>query len=211
LLKDAELERLRSQVNPHFIFNVLETISWEARLAGNENVYKMITGLGTLIRSSIGNETREKVTIAQELEYVDAYLSLQRVRFQNRLKVDVAIDDKRILRSHIPKLALQTAVENAIVHGIEDKRGESRIEIRAGIEDGWILLTVQDDGIGFDAGELNPMAEPSASDGHARTGLLNTDKRIRLIYGEDCGIRIESTSGVGTRVFIKLPVDYEEG
>lgn len=213
LLKESELESLQSQINPHFLFNVLETISWEARMANNETIYRMVTSLGQFLRANISMGSREKITIREELNYIEFYLYLQKTRFGDRLDISISVADESLLDLYLPKLCVQPVVENAIIHGLEDKmdRGKLSIEITR-LED-TVRIIVQDNGKGFNSEELDLKNVNTITDrknGHTSIGLYNSNKRIKLMYGEQYGINISSKPNKGTTVWIDIPADKGE-
>jgi len=209
LLKESELKSLQAQINPHFIFNVLETISWEAKMSGNNNITVMVHSLGELLRSNFTFSNQEKIKIEEELKYVNFYLELQNIRFGDKISVHIDIDDENLLNLLIPKLALQTIVENAVVHGLENKIGNGSLEINIYTEDNLVHLVITDNGIGFDTLKLNEHLA-NVSDSNYSTqhiGLTNVNQRIKLYYGDLYGIHVYSKIGQGTKVSIKIPID----
>lgn len=213
LIKEAELKSLQSQINPHFLFNVLETISWNARESNNETIYKMVSYLGKILRANITIGTYEKITIREELEYIRFYIYLQETRFRDKLDVTISVKDDSILDFYLPKLCVQPLVENAIVHGIEGKIGKGCVNINVTNDSSSIYFEIVDDGIGFDASRLNINIEDSVryrKEGHSSIGIYNSNKRIKLLYGDEYGIFIQSRPYEGTKVTVRIPVDRGE-
>ena len=209
LVTESELKALQAQINPHFLFNVLETISWEARMSNNETIYKMVNSLGRLLRASLTFSNQKKIRLQEELEYVEFYLYLQKMRFGDKIQVEISISDHSLLNFYVPKLCIQPIVENAIIHGLENKIEKGSASIRIFIENETINIIVKDDGVGFDAEKVN-LNEDINSDiikGEKHIGLLNVHKRIRLIYGADYGLSVKSKIGEGTEVSIRIPLD----
>jgi len=213
LLKDAELKTLQSQINPHFLFNVLDTISWHARTAGNTSINDIVTPLAHILRANITMNSREKVTIQEELQYVQFYLSIQKSRFGDRLITELNIADDNIKDFFIPRLCIQPLVENAVVHGLEEKIGDGRLIVNLYREDYIIFIEIIDNGIGFAIDKLN-LDQPDnpfiISEKHTNIGLYNSNKRIKLIYGEEYGICVESKLNEGTKVTVRFPIDKGE-
>lgn len=212
LLKEAELKSLQSQINPHFLFNTLETISWKARMIRNDEIYGMVTSLGEFLRANISMSGQEKITVGEEMKYVEFYLYLQKIRFEDRLAVDIRIEDDRIRNFYLPKLSIQPIVENAIVHGLENKMHGGRLDIEIDESSGIVSISVTDNGSGFNTEATDTdtrESEPCVEIRHTHVGLFNTDRRIKLMYGEQYGISIQSSPSSGTRVTIKIPVDAE--
>ncbi len=210
LLKESELKALQAQINPHFIFNVLETISWEAKMSGNETISTMVHSLGELLRSNFTFSNHEKIKIEEELKYVNFYLDLQNIRFGDKIQIHLHIDDDEVLGFFIPRLSLQTIVENAVVHGLENKVGKGNLTIKIASNGDTVYLIVSDNGIGFDTGVLNQYLLNSSElkeNGRKYIGLTNVNQRIKLFYGDFFGVTVESEINVGTHATIKIPVD----
>lgn len=209
LKQKAELKSLRMQINPHFLYNTLESINWMARIKGAPEVGRMVKALGDLMRTSISGD--DFVSIEEEIKNINNYLTIQKFRYGDRFEVNVDISPE-IEYFKIPKLILQPIVENAFVHGIENKVGSGKIEIIGQKEDDKIVFQVNDNGIGMDeevaAGLLLPDSRRSSNtEGHTHIGLNNVDLRIKMYYGQEYGVFIESRSGCGTNVKIILSID----
>ena len=154
-IKDMEMKFLQTQMNPHFMFNVLNTIALQAQLDGNQEVYRMISSFSQLIQAKIYRDKSEKVKIRQELEYVNYYLYLQNYRYGDRLQYEINVEDEKLTEYYIPKLCIQLIVENAVVHGIEPNIGKGLVRISIYEENGSICIDTEDNGIGFvEAGEI---------------------------------------------------------
>lgn len=210
LVKETEFKFLQSQMNPHFLFNTLVTIGYKARLSQDETVYKMVTSLTELLQSSIYSNTKGKVSIRQELEFVEFYLYLQKVRFEDKLEYHVNISDESILDFYLPKLCVEPIVENAVVHGLEGKIGKGTIDINIREDFNSIYFEIIDDGTGFETDNINLDSTESVvkrKNGHNSIGLNNTHKRIKLMYGEQYGISITSELDKGSKVIVHIPVD----
>lgn len=208
LLREAELKALQAQINPHFLFNTLLCISWNAKANGDEKTSRMIDALSELLDSKISFTENSKVTVAYEIEHVNFYLFLQKARFGDKLRFHVDIPED-FLPLLIPKLCLQPIVENAVVHGLENKTGTGYVNVTAKITAGMLIFAVVDNGVGMDPSKMDFDAdEPGGTrPEHHNIGLKNTNKRIRHLYGEPYGITIRSSENFGTLVVIKLPVD----
>jgi len=207
LKQKAELKSLRMQINPHFLYNTLESINWMARIHGVPEIGKMVKALGDLMRASIGGE--DFITVREETRNVQNYLTIQKFRYGDRIEAEIRISDE-ISDIKIPKLILQPIVENAIVHGIENKIGNGKIVIEGFAENDTIVLRVTDDGIGMDEEAVSKILsenhESCRTESHTHIGLKNVDKRIKMYYGEKYGISIQSRKGFGTCVSISFPV-----
>ncbi len=220
-LRKAELELLQSQINPHFLYNTLDTIVWLAEAGDSSKVVDMVGSLSDFFRTSLG-QGRDVVTIEDELKHVNSYLKIQQVRYQDILEYSVDVP-KELYSSSIPKITLQPLVENALYHGIKNKRGKGRITVTGMAESGCIYLYVEDNGIGIPPQRLKELTdklgqkerdddvaskvEPlESSDKDAMFGLSNVDERIRLKFGSRYGIHIDSVYGEGTKVTLLLPM-----
>lgn len=205
LKQKAELKSLRMQINPHFLYNSLESINWMARIRGVPEIGKMVKALGDLMRSSIGGE--DFVTVEEEIRNIDNYLTIQKFRYGEKVKVDFLIDPA-ILPIKIPKLILQPIVENAIVHGIEGKVGNGGIVITGKNLTDRIELRVEDDGVGMEEDLVAIILtnnDEFKQEGHTHIGLKNVVRRIRMYYGDETPFNITSKPGEGTAVTICIP------
>lgn len=208
-IKDMEMKFLQTQMNPHFMFNVLNTIALQAQLDGNQEVYRMISSFSQLIQAKIYRDKSEKVKIRQELEYVNYYLYLQNYRYGERLQYEINVEDEKLTEYYIPKLCIQLIVENAVVHGIEPNIGKGLVRINIYEENGSICIDTEDNGIGFvEAGEIIlPLKPKDQNKNHNHVGLNNAHHIIQLMYGENYGIRVFSTPGAGSKICIRIPFD----
>ncbi len=213
LLKETEFKFLQSQMNPHFLFNTLITIGYKARLSKDDTIYKMVTSLTELLQAGIYTNSRAKVPIRQELEFIKFYLYLQKVRFEDKLEYVINVSDESILDLVLPKLSIEPLVENAVVHGLEEKIGKGTVLLNIRQENESIYFEVLDDGAGFESGSINLDEGETITKrkkGHNSIGLINTHKRIKLMYGEPYGINIESQVGKGSKITVHIPVDRSE-
>lgn len=208
-IKDMEMKFLQTQMNPHFMFNVLNTIALQAQLDGNKEVYRMISSFSQLIQAKIYRDKSEKVKIRQELEYVNYYLYLQSYRYGDRLQYKINIQKDELIEYYIPKLCMQLIVENAVVHGIEPKIENGLVTVSIYEENDCICIDTEDDGIGFETeGEiLLPLETKGFDKNHNQVGLNNANHIIRLMYGETYGIRVFSNPGKGSKICIRIPFD----
>lgn len=209
--KEAELNALQQQINPHFLYNTLETIYWMAMSKGEEEIGEMVTALGNFFRKSI-NKGIEYVTVAEEVKNVQYYVYLQKIRFQERFNVvwDIAED---ITGYRIIKLVLQPIIENAIIHGVESLERGGLIIVKGYEKNGRLYFDVNDNGKGMSEQKLLEFAQHinnANADTGKSVGIKNVHQRIRLYYGEEYGITIESCENKGTRVVLELPVVNEQ-
>lgn len=206
LSKDAELKNLEAQINPHFIFNLLNMIYWKSIKQNAPEITELVSKLAELIRGTINVRGKQKIQLEQELTYVKIYLELQKQRFGNRLNYRINVEDDSLYRYFIPKLLIQPVVENAVVHGLEEKREGGTVVLSVWEEDDGLYIKVTDDGVGF-----NPADPPKQTDGtNNHVALDNVRKRIRLLYKDPYGMKIESQIGKGTSITFHLPLDTKE-
>lgn len=214
--KQAELNALQSQINPHFLYNTLESIRGQAITHGLDDIEIMTKALSDLFRYSISKKGN-LVLLEEELKNVENYMMIQQYRFDNKFNFINQVDEDA-LNCRIPKLLIQPIVENAIHHGLETKSGPGSIWIKAYITRKRLIVNVQDDGLGISHVRLveinqalvNGQAEIDQEQTSLRIGLINVNERIRLNFGPDYGLRVYSTKGIGTTVEITLPLITEE-
>jgi two-component system sensor histidine kinase YesM len=204
LLKNkAELMFLRMQVNPHFLYNTLESINWAARAKGADDAAKMVKALGDLMRTSIGGE--DHVTLERELENINNYILLQNYRFKDRFTYRVDIADE-LLGVMVPSLIIQPLLENSLIHGFKDMSAKGSIVISGKRQDDDMFLWLKDDGAGIAPEELEKLLVQSGGEvSSERIGLWNVHRRIQLHCGIDYGLSISSVIGKGTTVEIHIP------
>lgn len=210
--KQAELEALQSQINPHFLYNTLETIRGQALEYGLRDIEAMTRALSKLFRYSISN-TNELVTLEEELANADNYLLIQHIRFNNKFEKTGSIDPDA-LQYRIPKLIIQPIVENAIYHGLETKIDKGHIEISAYISEKRLIINIRDDGLGMSQEKLKALNASLAGTSEDRVqsergtsvGLKNVHSRIQLHFGDEYGMNVYSTEHVGTDVQLNMPL-----
>lgn len=211
LLNEMEIRFLQHQMNPHFLFNVLLTIQIKAKRSGNETIYKMVSKLSALLRASIYTNNVDRITVGEELEYTEFYLYLQKMRFEDRFFYKIIVEDEELKKCIIPKFVIEPIVENAVIHGIENIENEGLIRIVLKKIGKDLIVTVQDNGVGFDVREyLDSLEQAKNGSSREKIGLKNVDLRLRHIYGEEYQIKIESEINTGTTIYIKIPVEERE-
>ncbi len=204
--KEVELEALHAQINPHFLYNTLNTIKWMAKIQGNSGVSKAITALVKLLRIST-NLGREMISLREEIDYVMNYIVIQKLRFNKAMNIVYNIDDS-CMDLTVPKLILQPIVENSIIYGMEDEQHELNIEIRAHLEDQQLMIEILDDGPGIEDEILkNIFNNASNKSKFSKVGLNNVNQRIKLYCGSEYGLSIETEVGMGTKVLVNLPIN----
>lgn len=210
-LKKAELKALQAQINPHFLYNTLDTIVWLAESSKTAQVIEIVKALSSFFRIAL-SKGKDWIPLQQEIEHVSSYLTIQRMRYRDILDYRIEVDEE-LLDCTILKLTLQPLVENALYHGIKTKRNGGTIVIQAKRtgEDN-VSLVVQDDGVGFTPYKLAQIQELLAQDlGEISTdeeggfGLANVNKRIQLYYGKAYGLSIQSHYRGGTHVSVTIP------
>lgn len=209
-LREAELELLQIQINPHFLYNTLDTIVWLAEGGKQQEVVSMVGSLSNFFRSSL-NQGNDIITIADETFHCTSYLKIQQVRYQDILEYEVNIPSE-IDNYLIPKITLQPLIENALYHGIKNKRGMGKILVSGRIEGDNCVLTVEDNGIGIQEDRLKELLKSISGKTKSKKdfyGLYNVNERIQLKFGEQYGLRITSEYGEGTKVEVYLPCVYE--
>ena len=216
-LSRAELRTLQAQINPHFLYNTLDTIVWQAESGKADEVVRLTRSLSDFFRISLSSGA-DWIPVTQELKHVSAYLSIQKTRYRDIL--DYEVDTCEELQNvYMPKLLLQPLVENALYHGIKTKRGGGRIEVRVKVGRGILTFLVKDNGKGMTKEELdyarallqeeNPTVRKAMEPGHSGFGLRNVDMRIRLFYQKQKGLSIRSDEG-GTEVSFTIPIRTRE-
>lgn len=209
-LRKAEFELLQAQINPHFLYNTLDTIVWLAEAGDQKRVVSMVGNLSDFFRTSL-NQGKDIISIREELAHVRSYLEIQQVRYQDILRYEITVPED-LYEYKIPKITIQPLVENALYHGIKNKRGQGTITITGERSENGFVLYVRDNGIGMTQERLNEVRagiQKLSYTGKEIYGLYNVNERIRLNFGETYGISIESTYGEGTCVSIGLPDQWK--
>lgn len=220
--KQAELTALQSQINPHFLYNTLESIRGQALIDDNDEIAKMVEALSSFFRYSISRRG-DLVTLRDELTNIKNYMTIQQYRFNNRFVLKIYIDeeDEKAYDFFMPKLILQPIIENAIFHGLEECIDQGVISIELIVTEYNMILTVSDNGTGMDRTTLkilndkihsaNQFVQTSTEKKgkHSGIALMNIQRRIRLLFGEDYGLTVYSTLGQGTDVEVILPINQE--
>ncbi|MBP3965520.1 sensor histidine kinase [Paenibacillus sp. DLE-14] len=205
---EAELEALQSQINPHFIYNTLETIRMKAILNDDNDVADMTFILGKLMQYSI-NRGKEMVTVQEELQHLGNYLDLLKYRFKNQFQWEADLPPE-VLSYHMLKLTFQPIVENAILHGVEGKKAKVHIRVYATLESELLHIHIQDEGNGINPHTLRHLqhylnGQTEQTEMKSGIGLKNVNERIKLRYGNSYGVAIDSRVGEGTIVTLSLP------
>lgn len=215
--KDAEIAALQEQINPHFLYNTLESINWRAQLAGETDIALMIQALSKLMDAGINRGDEKYVTIEQEVVYMDQYMFLVQKRYENRIEFIKEIDDNAKTMM-VPKLIIQPIIENAVKHGIEPV-GEGKICLKAYLEEDVLVIDIEDNGEGMLSPKIKQIERlflkeknlASVNQERSRSiGLQNVARRLYLIYDNEAEIIVQSFSGKGTKITIKIPPIMED-
>ena len=202
--RKSELNALQSQINPHFLYNTLDSIIWMAESGKNQEVVLMTSSLARLLRQSISNED-EIVTIEQEISYTKSYLTIQKMRYKDQLEFEIDVQPESL---HMPivKLVIQPLVENAIYHGIKYARNKGMLMISVRIRREKLVITIADNGPGMEPEVVKHILEkPDRGGKTGKVGVYNVHNRLQLYYGSQYGLSYESAPGAGTMVFVTIP------
>lgn len=204
LLKNSELQALKAQMDPHFLFNVLDTVAWKAQMNDEEEIYQIIISLGELLRANTLSKENDFIPLKKELDYVRFYIYLQQVRFEDKftasIQADASLDELLI-----PCFSIQPLVENAIIHGIEPKTGQGRLVINIIPTPDRVEISVSDNGVGFKGMPDISNMEASSEDSHTHIGLKNLNKRLELLYGPDSRLKVSSKPNIYTTISFVIP------
>ncbi len=206
--RKSDLKALQAQINPHFLYNTLDSIIWMAEMDKTEEVVKMTSALSKLFRISI-SKGNDLITIRDEVAHVESYLVIQKMRYRDKFNYRITVDND-ILPLLTLKILLQPIVENSIYHGTRGIEHKMQIEITGKRENNHILFTIKDNGKGIDAEELALLNRKVMPDGiqklkHHGVGIKNVNERIKLYFGDEYGLNFFSKKGEGTTVTIKIP------
>lgn len=197
-LREYEINALHSQINPHFLYNTLDTIIWMAEFEDTDKVISITKALANFFRISLSNG-KEKIPLKEEIKHIQEYLYIQKQRYEDKLEYEFDISTS-LENIEVPKIILQPLVENAIYHGIKNLQGAGKIKIYSKILEKKFELLVEDNGVGFEK------AKKQASMKMGGVGVKNVNKRIQFYYGEEYGVRVDKEYKTGARVIISLPL-----
>lgn len=207
--RKRELEILQAQINPHFIYNTLDTLQWKALEYGASDLSDLILSLSSFFRVSL-SKGKEMIPLREEIKHVRSYLDIQKARYEEILTYEIQVEES-LDDVFLPKILLQPLVENAIYHGIKPKLAQGKISILAQLEGEDLLLKVQDNGVGMTEEQVNQLEEAfEGKRAPVSYGLHNVHQRIRLTYGNPYGLHVESCLQDGTAVTIRLPMEKKE-
>jgi len=206
-MKQAEINALQAQINPHFLYNTLESINWKAKIHGDEEVSEMIAAFSYIIEANLNRSNEKFIPVYKEIQYIESYKFLIQKRFGQKIKFNLEVDEDT-LNNILPKLLIQPIIENTIYHGLEMKKGGGTVDIIIKKENNELFITVADDGLGIEKNKLLALIEAMNGNtfiDNSKIGVINVHRRIKLLYGKDFGLEIESLEGKGTIVSIKVP------
>lgn len=209
-LRRTELALLQAQINPHFLYNTMDTIIWLIEAEKSAEAVEMVSHLSAFFRHSL-SRGEDVITLAEEKRHVLSYLQIQRARYKDIMEYIVEIDSA-LCRAVIPKLTLQPLVENALYHGIKRKRQRGHISVTGRLEGDEVLLCVRDDGAGMSAQRLEELRRAMENDERVGFGVSAVNQRLQLFFGREYGLALSGSEGVGTTVTIRIPYrEKEEG
>lgn len=207
--KESELAALQAQINPHFLYNTLDSLYWQAQDAGNEELAETIIALSQLFRLVL-SQGKKEVTVGQEIELVSRYLQIQKVRFDKRLNYEIEVEDA-VKKAKIPKLIVQPFVENAIVHGFENVSVPCHLSVTGRKVNDYVQFEIRDTGIGMRQDQIDAIFEEEpekyAKQRVGRFAIKNIKERLQLKYHEDFKLEIQSDVGHGTVVILTVPFE----
>ncbi len=211
-LKQAEIAALQAQINPHFIYNTLNTVRIMADMQNASGISHIVQALGRMLRVTLSNRS-DKITVAEELRFLEDYIYILRVRYKGAITLAVALQDEKLLQCQILKFMLQPLIENAVLHGIEPRGMGGTVTLRFDADDSRLLIRVRDDGIGIEPDRLAHLLDARAPVDRAAddkrisagVGIDNINRRIKMVYGDAYGLTYESEPGQYTCVTISLP------
>lgn len=208
--KNAEIRALQAQINPHFLYNTLDSINWMLIERDELDISDVVISLGDILRYAIGGQNH-LVPLRNEVRYIESYLCIQKNRLEERLNYQWELEEEA-LDFLVPKLILQPIVENAVLHGIEPLKKGGMIVIKSWVEEEILLVQVADNGKGMDQQELKALKEKIAGKGDGgNIGMRNIHRRIELTFGQEQAMEIQSVPGEGTAITLRMSAIREEG
>jgi len=196
--RQYELQALSSQINPHFLYNTLDTIIWMAEFQDSQRVVQVTKSLATYFRLAL-NQGKDLICLSDEINHVRQYLFIQKQRYGDKLEYDIA-ENPAFDHLVLPKLVLQPLVENALYHGIKEKEGQGHIRVSVQKQDSGLVILIEDDGVGFQVAGDSSQSQLK----RGGVGLQNVDQRLKLHFGEDYQMKIDSIPSKGTTVEIYI-------
>ena len=213
LAREARIQYIQSQMNPHFMFNVLSMISMRLKKNKDEELYRMVTSFSGLMQGKIFRKGEIEIPLEDEMEIVEFYLYLQGQRFRDMVQYDIVWESEDLKKCKIPRLSVEPLVENSMIHGLEPKGEEGYIHVEIKTvqkkeqEERMLLIIVEDDGVGFDIEKWNLQVKEEG--GHPQVGIMNIQRLVKNLYGDSYGLKVESEPGKGTYIELLLPLTME--
>ena len=214
-VKDSEIKALQAQINPHFLYNTLETINWKAKINGVEEISEMVGALSSIIDANLNRKGENTILLQKEIEYIKNYNLIISKRFGTKITFQMNIAGDT-LTCRIPKLIIQPLIENAVYHGLEMKKGGGTIELNIYKMNNILYIIVKDNGLGIEEVTLENIKAQMNADvlnnfddmlyDNSKIGVINVHRRLRLLYGDEFGLTIQSEYREGTTIIIKIPV-----
>lgn len=207
LVKEARLKYLQAQINPHFMFNVLTMIAIRVKRHKDDELYHMVTSFAGLMQGKLFRKNEVEIPLEEEMKIVGFYLYLQGERFKDIITYDILWESEDLKKCFVPRLCIEPFVENAVIHGLEKKDSEGKIQITISQSEADMLkIVVEDDGVGFDVSHIDEKTDNK----NPRVGIMNIQRLIHNLYGEKYGIQVNSEINKGTKVEVYLPVKTEK-
>lgn len=203
LAKEARIQYLQAQINPHFMFNVLSMISIRLKLQKDTKVYPLVSAFAGLMQGKLFRKNEIEIPLKEEMEIVSFYLYLSEERFKENLSYEIYWEDESLKECYIPRLCIEPIVENAMIHGLEPKKEKGKIRVYIATKEEKLYIAVEDNGVGFEPEEVEKHQSSP------RVGIMNIQRLIYNLYGQEYGIQIDSKIDVGTKVEIYLPLKWE--
>lgn len=208
---NLEIKILQAQINPHFLYNTLDSIKWIATMQHNAGIVKVVSALSSLLKN-MAKGFNEKVTVRQELDFLDNYITIEKIRYIELFDVEISIEDPELYDARMIKLTLQPLVENSIFSGIEPSGKPGLIKIHIFSQEQTLYISIRDNGVGLSEENIARLLTDTSrvtKNYMSGIGLPNVDRRIKLVYGQEYGIKIDSELGVYTCVTVSLPLEFQ--
>lgn len=210
LKQQAQIKALQMQINPHFLYNTLDTIQWLANMHDEKDIAEVTRSLGYLMRFSLLEQ--ELISFEEELDAVEAYIRIQKYRYGQELKIDIDVEEE-VLYERVPCHIILPLLENAIEHGLSNKASDKQVKVTGSMKKNVMCLQIIDNGIGMQQEKIDDIMNDKLEQkkgNHMSIGIQNVNKRLKLKYGEAYGLRLKSREGEGTCVSIVIPVERTE-
>jgi len=201
--KEFAIRVLQAQINPHFLYNTLNTIDYMVDVGRKEDTHEIISILVALLKSAL-NRSGDMVPLSEELRYLKDYAALMNYRYADKFQLEISVP-KQHMQYRVPKLILQPLVENALFHGLSPLDGVGTVCVNAYDDEDFFKISVQDNGVGIPSDKLSELTNLDAEKADGSVGLWNVNIRIKTHYGDLFGISVYSKEGMGTTVIIRLP------